>query len=133
MKLARLTLVVALLLTASAYGQSNPRNLSNPGSGKVEANPSGGKEMVNPCDTMMGTVFVVNDPAGRNKVTFRSKAPLEDIVGTSNQITGYLVFDPNNPQQGGRGELTVPVASINTGIPLRDEHLQSADWLDAAR
>jgi polyisoprenoid-binding protein YceI len=69
----------------------------------------------------------------RNSVTFKSSAPLEDIVGTTNQITGMIMFDPENPEKGASGELTVPVASLSSGIPLRDEHLQSPDWLDAAR
>lgn len=75
--------------------------------------------------------FHVNDPAGRNVVTFTSEAPLEDIVGTTNQITGWIEFDPMNPDNGGKGMLSVPVASLDTGIPLRDEHLRSAAWLNA--
>lgn len=75
--------------------------------------------------------FSVDDPAGRNTVTFKSEAPLEDIVGTSNKITGYIVFNPDNPGEGGFAELSVPVSSLKTGIPLRDEHMQSAGWLDA--
>ncbi len=78
-----------------------------------------------------GKVFYVNDPVGRNAVTFESTAPLEDIVGTTNDIKGHLVFDPNNPKKGGHGELMVTVTSLNTGIPLRDEHLKSADWMNA--
>ncbi len=86
----------------------------------------------NPCGKG-GTRFYVNDPMGRNSVTFKSTAPLEDIVGTTNQITGYIEFDPKNPQKGGHGELNVPVASLNTGIPLRDEHLLGEDWLEAKK
>ncbi len=77
--------------------------------------------------------FYVEDPANRNTVTFKSSAPLEDIVGTTNQITGYLNFNPDNPTEGGQGQLTVPVASLNTGIPMRDEHLRSANWLNAEK
>ena len=87
---------------------------------------------VNPCHAKMGTVFHVADPMGRDTITFTSSAPLEDIVGTSNQVRGYVVFDPSNPKKGGRGVLSIPVATLKTGIPLRDEHLQSADWLNAA-
>ena len=79
----------------------------------------------------MGTVFHVNDPMSRNTVTFTSEAPLEDIIGTTNQITGYVVFNPENPTKGGHGKLIVPVGSLKTGIPLRDEHLLSGDWLAA--
>lgn len=113
-----LTLVLAF--SSVSFGQSNP------------GNPCGGKNMKSMGDHG-GQVFSVEDPMGRNTVTFKSTAPLEDIVGTSNQITGKLVFDPNNPNAGGHGELVVPVSSLNTGIPLRDEHLAGADWLNAEK
>ena len=100
----------------------------------AQPNPCGDKMAMNPCNPCAkGTVhFHVDDPMNRNSVTFRSEAPLEDIVGTTTKITGYLAFDPMKPLKGGHGELTIPVASLNTGIPLRDEHLLSPDWLDAA-
>ena len=79
-----------------------------------------------------GTMFYVNDPTGRNAVVFKSEAPLEDIVGTTSEITGYMMFDPLNPQAGGQGKFMVPVTSLDSGIPLRDEHLQGEAWLNAA-
>lgn len=75
--------------------------------------------------------FLVDDPTGRNTITFESEAPLEDIVGTTNKVTGYVDFSPDDPESDGKAKFTVPVASINTGIPLRDEHLRSAGWLNA--
>ncbi|RMG44729.1 MAG: hypothetical protein D6718_09515 [Acidobacteria bacterium] len=88
---------------------------------------------MNPCGGKGPIRFAVDDPMGRNVVTFKSEAPLEDIVGTSNAVSGWIEFDPMHPERGARGELTVPVSSLKTGIPLRDEHLQGRDWLDAAR
>ena len=43
------------------------------------------------------------------------------------------MFDPQNPDKGVRGRLRVPVASLDTGIPLRNEHMQSAMWLNAEK
>lgn len=126
--LTALALAVAgLISTASA--QNKPEN------------PCGGKAMkpaqsMTPSKPMMhgaGTTFVVNDPMNRNTVSFKSSAPLEDIIGTSNQISGQLQFDPEHPEKGGSGEIIVPVKSLATGIPLRDEHLASPDWLNAAQ
>lgn len=111
-------LTLVLVFISVSFGQSNP------------GNPCGGKNMKS-MGEHNGQVFSVEDPMGRNSVTFKSTAPLEDIVGTSNQITGQLVFDPNNPNAGGYGELLVPVKTLKTGIPLRDEHLAGADWLNA--
>ncbi len=126
-----LFIMLGLAMVAStAMGQANPCNPCNPCGGKM-AVPK--LVPVNPCHAKHGTVFYIADAMGRNQVTFTSEAPLEDIVGTTNQIVGYLVFDPDNPRNGVRGFFKVPVKSLDTGIPLRDEHLQSKMWLDAAR
>jgi polyisoprenoid-binding protein YceI len=84
-------------------------------------------------DTIQGMIFYVNDPVGRNAVTFESTAPLEDIVGTTSDITGYMIFDPANPDAGGKGKFQVSASSINTGIPRRNEHMIGETWLDAKK
>ena len=96
-------LALMLVISSVTFAQSNP------------CNPCGGKNMKSMGDHK-GQVFSVEDPMGRNTVTFKSTAPLEDIVGTSNQITGQLAFDPNNPNAGGHGELVVPVKSLESMI-----------------
>lgn len=155
--LLTLTLITVLALAPSAGAEITPNpcgakggnpcaikaenpcgaKTGNPCAGKA-ANPCGAKAgvttgmpAVNPCFAKLGTVFMIADPMNRNTVTFRSEAPLEDIVGTSNEITGYLVFDPRDPKKSGKGEIVVPVSSLRTGIPLRDEHLREEAWLDA--
>jgi len=133
---------VMLFAGTAANAQSNPCNPCNPCGGKAKnpCNPCGGKGMkgashvevpVNPCHAKMGKVFYVSDPMQRNQVTFESIAPLEDIVGTTNAIHGYAVFNPSAGRRGVRGKFVVPVKTLNTGIPLRDEHLKSGMWLDA--
>ncbi|HHI03423.1 MAG TPA: YceI family protein [candidate division Zixibacteria bacterium] len=82
-------------------------------------------------ETDNGYRFYIEDPMNRNTITFKSEAPLEDIIGTSNQITGFINFNPENPQKNGFADLNVPVSSLNTGIPMRDEHLHGPGWLDA--
>lgn len=114
-----LTLAMAFAVVISA--QNNP------------CNPCGGKSMIHSMGDHDGIVFTVDDPMNRNSVTFKSTAPLEDIVGISHQITGRLIFDPEKPKQGGYGELTISIKSLSTGIPLRDEHLAGADWLNAEK
>lgn len=99
------------------------------------APPAGGESQEAPCplcSAAPGKVFFVNDPVGRNSITFTSRAPLEDIVGTTNQIAGFVVFDPDQADAGATVQFKVPVASLDTGIPMRDEHLRSPAWLDAA-
>lgn len=67
----------------------------------------------------------------RMRSSFVSEARLETINGLSNQGSGTIHVDPANLSTA-RGTITVPVSSIETGIALRDEHLHSAEWLDAA-
>jgi len=140
LKLLTGTFALLAMMTLGAQAQQNPcnpcggkaANPCNPCGGKA-ANPCGGKAAVaiNPCFAKMGAVFHVDDPMQRNTVTFTSKAPLEDMVGTANALAGYLVFDPANPRKGVRGSVAVPVKKMDTGIPLRDQHMQSKAWLNA--
>ena len=128
-----IVLVALSLMTASAtWAQENPcgpKKVANPCSGKKVAMAA--MPAVNPCHAKFGAVFYIADPMARNAVSFASRAPLEDIIGTTNQIVGYVVFDPTNPTKGVRGQLNVAVASLATGIPLRDEHLHGGEWLGA--
>jgi len=65
------------------------------------------------------------------RATFTSDAPLETINGTTTRVSGTVSVDLANPGAAS-GTLQVPVASLRTGIALRDEHLQGANWLNAA-
>lgn len=75
--------------------------------------------------------FSFRDDKGRNQVTFYSATPLEDINGTANDISGSISFDIANFAKTLNGNISVPVASMNTGIELRNHHLQGPNWLDA--
>lgn len=69
---------------------------------------------------------------GGSRITFVSDAMLETINGVSSQLHGELQVDPNDLSNVS-GKLQVPVKSIRTGIALRDEHLQSAKWMNAKK
>jgi polyisoprenoid-binding protein YceI len=61
------------------------------------------------------------------QVTFTSDAPLEYIKGTSNAVIGYAIAG-----EGGQllaGEFHLPIDTIDTGIPMRDKHMQGDRWL----
>jgi len=74
--------------------------------------------------------FSFEDKAGRNQATFFSTTPLEDITGITNDVKGSVTFDVNDFSTL-KGKISISVASLKTGIDLRDEHLRSANWLDA--
>lgn len=76
--------------------------------------------------------FNFADKAGRNQTTFFSTTPLEDITGLSGGVQGSVTFNVGDLKTL-TGKLTVPVATIKTGIDLRDEHMRDAGWLDAAK
>lgn len=48
------------------------------------------------------------------------------------QGEGTLVFDPAHPTQASV-RVTIPIASINTGVPALDEHLRSEDFFAIAQ
>ena len=75
--------------------------------------------------------FNFEDQRGRNQATFFSTTPLEDITGLSNSVKGTVTFKVNDIKTL-KGKISVPVASIKTGIDMRDEHMKSAGWLNAA-
>lgn len=69
-------------------------------------------------------------------VTFESRMEVEDILGTTRSVQGHVRLDgPERPggEAGGSFVVEVPVASLKTGIDLRDEHLRSEAWLDGTR
>jgi polyisoprenoid-binding protein YceI len=76
--------------------------------------------------------FNFEDKYGRNHVRFFSTTPLEDITGISNEVKGTVTFDVADIRNM-KGSLNIPVASIKTAIDLRDEHLRSENWLNAAK
>ena len=74
--------------------------------------------------------FDFEDKAGKNQITFFSTTPLEDINGTVNAISGNVSFDIANFAKTVKGKIVVRVASMNTGIELRNSHLKGANWLN---
>ncbi|MCH7515861.1 MAG: YceI family protein [Bacteroidetes bacterium] len=75
--------------------------------------------------------FSFKDKMGRNQATFFSTTPLEDISGMSTDVWGTVSFDIADVENTLKGEILISTASLKSGIDLRDEHIRSADWLDA--
>lgn len=74
--------------------------------------------------------FNFADKNGRNQTSFFSTTPLEDITGLGNGVSGSVTFSVNDLKTL-KGKISVSVASIKTGIDMRDEHMHSAGWLNA--
>ncbi len=70
--------------------------------------------------------------SGKSQIKFLSEAPAEKIPGTADGAGGeFKVADATAPG-GTSGKIIIPVARMKTGNDMRDKHLQSAEWLNAA-
>ena len=78
--------------------------------------------------------FMVGN-AGGMKVsqifTVDSDADFENFTGQTHKVSGMINFDPKS--QTGGGKIIVDLASIDTGIALRNEHLRSDMWFNTEK
>lgn len=75
--------------------------------------------------------YKFSDQNGKNQILFYSKASLEDFEGTAASFSGTARIDFKKPNLDLSGGVTVVVASLQTGLAMRDTHMRSQDWLDA--
>ncbi len=69
-----------------------------------------------------GEMYTIVQGNASNIITFTSKAPLEEVVGRTNVVTGYVMLpDGVNP---GSSEIHVDLASLDTGMSLRNKHMR---------
>lgn len=66
----------------------------------------------------------------RNQATFFSTTPFEEVNGLTTVIHGKATFDVGDFVNTLKGEITIPVASLKTGIVKMEEDLRSSAWLD---
>ena len=100
--------------------------------GTQPADPVAVKEPAPPESLPPGSV-VYHTLTGRDaQVIFTSDAPLEKIIGKSNAVVGFAVAGlGEQPAKLLCATWILPVKSLATGIPLRDDHMLGKDWLDA--
>ena len=77
--------------------------------------------------------YYANDPQGRNLVTIVSQAPLETILTRTNQVVGEIHVNPRNAFDNPQAKFELDLSSLDTGIPARNDQLQSARWLNTAQ
>ncbi len=78
------------------------------------------------------TSFDFKDPKGVNTIQFKLDAPLEQIAGTTNGITGTVLFDPAAPETLS-GTIAVDAKSLTVPNKTMSEHIQGERWLDTAK
>lgn len=60
-----------------------------------------------------------------------SDADFENFTGQTHKVSGQISFDPK--AKTGGGKLTVDLSSIDTGIPMRNEHMRSDMWMNTEK
>lgn len=64
------------------------------------------------------------DPGKTQSVVFTSKAPLETFEGKTDQVRGTIVADLANLADSVQVHVVVDLASMTTGIGMRDKHMR---------
>lgn len=63
-------------------------------------------------------------PGTESKVVFTSRAPMETFQGKTNRIEGKIVVDPTSLGDSVTVDFAVDLASLDTGINKRNEHMR---------
>ena len=69
--------------------------------------------------------------ASQQIATIESVTDFETFTGTTHNVKGTITFDKAKSKI--TGKVVIDVASIKTGIDLRDEHLRSEMWMNAKK
>ncbi len=70
--------------------------------------------------------------SSKSQFTFNADTAAEKVGGVAKGITGTFSLADAAAPDGTTGTITVPVAKMETGNAMRDEHMHSAEWLNAA-
>jgi polyisoprenoid-binding protein YceI len=71
--------------------------------------------------------FKIDDAWGRDTVRFETTAPVEDIVGTTNQVSGFVRADPDHVRgPGTSARIEVDMGTFKTGVDMRDGGVRKA-------
>jgi polyisoprenoid-binding protein YceI len=74
-------------------------------------------------------VYYFGADLSRTKIDFESKTEVTNIIGTTNRVSGNATIDFD--QGKGTCKLTVPVETLNSGMPDRDRAMLGKAWLSA--
>lgn len=126
---AILALVVSLSFVSTAAAQrQRPAGNKPP---EPKAPPTGPKPA-----TMEGALdeeikFAVDKKSKRNSVVFTSKTSAETFKGRSKAINGEITLNPAKLDKV-EGKFTVAWKSLDTGKPMRNQHMFESPWVDTA-
>ncbi len=70
--------------------------------------------------------------SAKSSFVFNADTAAEKVGGVAKGITGSFAIADAAAPEGTTGSISVPVAKMETGNATRDEHMHSAEWLNAA-
>jgi polyisoprenoid-binding protein YceI len=76
------------------------------------------------------TNYQVDPTSSLNEIVFTSKAPKETIKGKTTKAVGNLDLNPRKLDSVA-GSFTVHWADLDTGNPMRNQHMMGAPWVNA--
>ena len=68
--------------------------------------------------------FVIRPGDEDNRVEFLSKEPLESFTGKTSVVSGEILCDPEQLADSIEVRIEVDLASLSTGMKLRDQHMR---------
>lgn len=86
--------------------------------------------VAHPSTAQAKSFAIAEDRHTPNEITFTSRAPLVRMVGRTSKVSGVADIDLQDITRS-TGRFEVPLATLETGIKLRDEHMR--DTLDTER
>ena len=84
-------------------------------------------------EVALTTTYHANDPIGRNVVMIESRAPLETMLTRTGNVVGEIKLNPQNAWDNPQARFELDMASLDTGIAMRNEHMRGDKWLDTAK
>jgi polyisoprenoid-binding protein YceI len=70
--------------------------------------------------------------SAKSQFSFNADTAAEKVGGIAKGITGSFVIANAAAPEGTTGTITVPVAKMESGNAMRDEHMRKPEWLNAA-
>lgn len=79
-----------------------------------------------------GSVWAAPYTAAQGRATFEHRVLIVNVRGTVEGVTASVQLDPND-LAATRGQVSVPLTNLRTGIGLRDDHARGESALNTAR
>jgi polyisoprenoid-binding protein YceI len=127
MRIAAPAIIVMLL--AACDNKPSSTTVTQPPGGSATASTSATPAAA-PTDAPKGeTTYYFGVRETHTNITFQSKNDLTDILGASHNVSGSATI--NFEAGSGKCELSVPVATLNSGMADRDRAMMGPTWLNA--